>query len=190
MIKIKKYVISFIVVVLVVLGSWAFLVTQDDVEDSPNTTKKVELKRTTDAYGDIPFESDKLKEHKDFRKMKELAATKERVFLLSDGEWIETAILDQLNERYETVQDGLKNLKNKDVIEKWKWNNDWYALHISAFEADILQDHPDKAEYIEALYDAEWTARQAIEDPKQLKDDNVVKEVEAKIEKARELREQ
>ena len=57
MIKIKKYVISFIVVVLVVLGSWAFLVTQDDVEDSPNTTKKVELKRTTDAYGDIPFES-------------------------------------------------------------------------------------------------------------------------------------
>lgn len=190
MIKIKKYVISFIVVVvLVVLGSWAFLVTQDDVAvDNPNT--KVELKRTTDAYGDMPFESDKLKEHSDFRELKELAETDERVFLLSDGEWIETAILDQLYERYKAVQEGLEHLKNKDVIEKWKWNNDWYALYISAFEADILQDHPDKAEYIEALYDAEWTARQAIEDPKQLKDDKVVKEVEAKIEKARELREQ
>lgn len=190
-VKIKKIIIISSAVVVIVLVVWAFWVSQDaPVIDNPNEPKQVKFKRTTDAYGDTPFESDKLEEERDFIEMKELAATEERIFLLSDGEWIEQSIIDLIHKRYETVQDGLKYLKNKDVVEKWKWNGNSFVRHIRAFEMDILQDYPDKADYIEALYDAEWTARQAIENPKQLKDDKAVKEVEAKIENARKLREQ
>lgn len=188
--KIKKYVIAFSSVIVVALGVWALWVSQEDpVAENPNEPKPVELKRTTDAYGDMPFESDKLKNVSDYIELAEVASSDERVFLLSDGKWIEQKIIANLVKKYEATQDGLKYL-GEDHVDGWRWHEVSYRRHIDAFKQDILRDYPDKSGYIEALYELEWLVRSSTTTTEFMKDDKRKKEIEEKLKEVQSLREQ